>query len=201
MQLTHAADASPVAIAHGRAHLAAISAAANALGTELLRIEDWGRELGARLALGQRLLVAGNGGSAAQAQHLTAELVGRFDDERVPLSALALHTETSTLTAVANDEGYDRAFARQVLAHGRPGDVLLCLSTSGESANLQAAARAAHAQRLTTWAFTGDRPNSLAEICDDALCVRAMRTATIQEAHLVALHLLCAAIDRTIGAS
>jgi D-sedoheptulose 7-phosphate isomerase len=198
MQLTSDAERLRVAFATGRAHLAALSSAASALGAELPRIESWGRELAKRLALGGRLLVAGNGGSAAEAQHLTAELVGHFDGERVPLSALALHAETSTLTAVANDDGYDQIFARQVRAHSRPGDVLLCLSTSGESANLLVAVRSAPACRVTTWALTGDRPNSLAALCDDALCVPSLASATIQEAHLVSVHLLCGAVDRAI---
>src|SRR5690606_34246671 len=105
-------------------------------------VEGWGRELAARLASGSRLLAAGNGGSAAQAQHLTAELVGRYRDERAPLSAIALHAETSALTAIVNDYGIDEMFARQVRAHGRPGDVLVVMSTSGRSPNMLAAAAA-----------------------------------------------------------
>ena len=96
---------------------------------------------------GQRLLAAGNGGSAAEAQHLTAELVGRFDGERVPFSAISLHAETSAVTAIANDYGYDDVFARQVRAHGRSGDVLMLLSTSGKSPNLLRAAEAAPRNR------------------------------------------------------
>ena len=99
---------------------------------------------GLTLAAGGRLLAAGNGGSAAQAQHLTAELVGRYRDERPGYSAIALHADTSTLTAVGNDYGFDSLFARQVTAHGRPGDILILLSTSGRSPNLLAAAEAGH---------------------------------------------------------
>ncbi|GAB3958237.1 hypothetical protein GCM10027614_75360 [Micromonospora vulcania] len=119
----------------------------------------WGTELAHRLAAGARLLVAGNGGSAAEAQHLTAELVGKLHHDRQPLSAIALHAETSALTAIANDYGYTDVYARQVRAHGRPGDVLLLLSTSGTSPNLLAAAGAARAAGLTTWALTGPAPN------------------------------------------
>lgn len=102
--------------------------------------------------------MAGNGGSAAEAQHLTAELVGKLHDDRQPLSAIALHAETSALTAIANDYGYTDVYARQVRAHGRPGDVLLLLSTSGTSPNLVAAAQAARDVGVTTWALTGAAP-------------------------------------------
>ncbi len=113
------------------------------------QLARWGADLAHRLAAGGRLLVAGNGGSAAEAQHLTAELVGKLHDDRQPLSAIALHAETSALTAIANDYGYTDVYARQVRAHGRPGDVLLLLSTSGSSANLVAAALAARDVGLT----------------------------------------------------
>jgi len=110
-------------------------------------LADWGQALAGVLRGGGRLLVAGNGGSAAEAQHLTAELVGKLREDRVPLSALALHAETSSATAIGNDYGFDEVYARQVRAHGRPGDVLLLLSTSGRSRNLLAAAEAAAAAR------------------------------------------------------
>jgi phosphoheptose isomerase len=145
------------------------------------------------------LLVVGNGGSAAEAQHLTAELVGRFETERRALSALCLHADTSTLTAIGNDYGLEEAFARQVRAHGRPGDVLIALSTSGSSPNVLAAAEAANEAGLTTWALTGDAPNPLAEVCDDALALPGAATATVQELHLVALHLVCGAVDREVA--
>ena len=159
----------------------------------------WGRSLADRLGSGGRLLVAGNGGSAAQAQHLTAELVGRYRDDRRPLSALALHAETSSTTAIANDYGADEVFARQVEAHGRPGDVLLLISTSGASPNVVAASVRGGACGLTVWALTGRRPNPLAAQADDALCVAAEETATVQEVHLVAMHMLCEAIDLALG--
>jgi phosphoheptose isomerase len=144
--------------------------------------------------------VAGNGGSAAEAQHLTAELVGRFEDERVPLAAIALHAETSSLSAIVNDYGQDEMFARQVAAHGRPGDVLLCLSTSGASANVLVAARRARELGLTTWALTGQAPNPLAALCDDALTVPSASTSAVQEIHLVVAHTLCAVLDAHIAA-
>src|SRR4051812_17935154 len=184
-------------IAHGFGveaieHLDATRNAVSGLRHEVDRLERWGRRLADVLTNGGRLLAAGNGGSAAHAQHLTSELVGRYRDERMPLSAIALHGETSTLTAVLNDYGAEEVFARQVRAHGRPGDVFLALSTSGRSPNLLAAARAAHESRLHVWAVTG-RPSPLAALADDALCVGASTTAVVQEVHQVAVHLLCEA--------
>ncbi|WP_237535565.1 SIS domain-containing protein [Streptomyces sp. SID3343] len=163
------------------------------------RAAHWGVILAPELADGSRLLVAGNGGSAAEAQHLTAELVGRYHDERRPLSALALHAETSSVTAIVNDYGADEVFARQVEAHGRPGDTVLLLSTSGSSPNVVRAAHRARSMGLRVWALTGPAPNELASVADDALCVEADNTATIQEVHLLAAHLLCEAIDATLA--
>ncbi|MFI2511609.1 SIS domain-containing protein [Streptomyces sp. NPDC018972] len=166
----------------------------------LPRIADWGGHLAAVLTDGGRLLAAGNGGSAAQAQHLTAELVGRYRRERRAYSALALHAETSSVTAIGNDYGFDHVYARQVTAHGRPGDVLMLLSTSGRSANLIAAAVTARRAGLRVWALTGPGPNPLAEAADEALCVAAGSTATVQETHLVAVHLLCECFDAAVAA-
>jgi len=158
----------------------------------------WGDELARTLGTGGRLLVAGNGGSAAEAQHLTAELVGKLRADRMPLSALALHAETSAVTAIANDYGYEEVYARQVRAHGRPGDVLLLLSTSGASANLLAAVRAGRAAGLRTWAFTGPVPNPLADLCDDALAVPSPDPQVVQEMQLVSAHVLCEYVDRAL---
>jgi D-sedoheptulose 7-phosphate isomerase len=182
----------------GRAHLDALRAPLDALEADIERIDAWGRHLAHVLVGGGRLLAAGNGGSAAQAQHLTAELVGRYVGERPPLSALALHAETSSLTAIANDYGAEEAFARQVRAHGRPGDVLVALSTSGCSPNMLGAAEAARKGGLTVWALTGLAPNPLAGQADDAVCVNAPAAATVQEVHQVVVHLLCAAVDREV---
>jgi D-sedoheptulose 7-phosphate isomerase len=158
----------------------------------------WGSRLAEALSGGSRLLVAGNGGSAAQAQHLTAELVGRYRSDRIPFSALSLHAETSSLTAIVNDYPAGEMFARQVEAHGRPGDVLLLLSTSGRSPNVVAAARRGRELGLTTLALTGAAPNPLAAAVDDAVCIDSPWTATVQECHLVALHLVCAAFDAAV---
>jgi phosphoheptose isomerase len=183
----------------GRAHLSALARPLAQLELELERIDAWGRRLARVLAGGGRLLAVGNGGSAAQAQHLTSELVGRYRDDRPPLSALALHAETSAYTAICNDFGIDAAFARQVRAHGRPGDVLMALSSSGRSANVLEAASAATEGGLTVWALTGRLPNPLCELADDAVCVEAAATATIQEVHQVVIHLLCASVDVELG--
>ncbi|MFC0005397.1 D-sedoheptulose-7-phosphate isomerase [Micromonospora siamensis] len=160
----------------------------------------WGRELAATLVAGGRLLVAGNGGSAAEAQHLTAELVGKLRHDREPLSAIALHAETSAMTAIGNDYGYDEVFARQVRAHGRPDDILLLLSTSGTSPNLLTAAHAGHATGLRTWAFTGPAPNPLADACHEALAVSSADSQVVQELHLVSAHVLCEYVDWALTA-
>lgn len=161
-------------------------------------VHAWGRHLADVLTGGGRLLACGNGGSAAEAQHLTAELVGRFKDERQPLSAIALHADTSALTAVVNDYGGDEIFSRGVRAHGRPGDVLVALSTSGTSHNVLTAVKAAHEIGMTTWALTGPAPNPLAATCAEAIGVEAPSTATVQEVHLLLVHALCMAVDERI---
>ena len=161
--------------------------------------DAWGKRLAAVLDAGGRLLAAGNGGSAAQAQHLTAELVGRYRDDRPPYSAICLSAETSSLTAIANDYPPAELFARQVEAHGRPGDVLVLMSTSGVSANIVAAAERGRAAGLQVWALTGPRPNPLADAAHETLAVDAPFTATVQELHLVALHIICAALDEELG--
>ncbi|MEV6905073.1 SIS domain-containing protein, partial [Amycolatopsis sp. NPDC051372] len=124
---------------------------------------------------------------------------GRFRAERRPLSAIALHADTSATTAIVNDYGDHEVFARQVHAHGRPGDVLVCLSTSGSSQNVVAAAKAAHELGVTTWALTGPAPNPLAALCDDAVTVEAPSVATVQEMHLALVHALCEELDKALG--
>ncbi|KAB1650590.1 glycosyltransferase [Pseudoclavibacter endophyticus] len=158
-------------------------------------LDRWGRRLYELLRDGGRVLAAGNGGSAAEAQHFTAELVGRFRNERRPLAAVCLSAETSSLTAIVNDYGADEVFARQVEAHGRPDDILLLLSTSGTSPNVLEAARRARRHGLHVWALTGPGPNPLAELADEAVCVPGGSTSVVQEAHLVLLHAVCAVMD------
>jgi D-sedoheptulose 7-phosphate isomerase len=186
----------------GRAHLAALAGPLAELERDADRLERWAGRLADTLTSGGRLLAAGNGGSAAQASHLTSELVGRYRDDRPPFSAIALCAESSAVTAIGNDYGSEAVFARQVQAHGRPGDVLVALSTSGGSPNVLAAADAAAECGMVTWALSGRPGNPLALRCDDALCVDSPHTATIQEIHLIAVHLLCAAFDTALaGAS
>jgi D-sedoheptulose 7-phosphate isomerase len=163
------------------------------------RLDRWGTDLAHLLCHGGRLLVAGNGGSAAEAQHLSAELVGKLHADRRPLSAIALSADTSSLTAIGNDYGYDEVFARQVRAHGQAGDVLLLLSTSGRSANLLRAARAGAETGLRCWAFTGPAPNPLAALCHDVLAVPSPDTQVVQELHLLSAHVLCEYVDRAVA--
>ncbi|MCT9872053.1 D-sedoheptulose-7-phosphate isomerase [Paenarthrobacter aurescens] len=179
-------------------HLDNVLPALESLRSQSGRLSEWGTELATRLLSGQRLLAAGNGGSAAEAQHLTAELVGRFDEERAPFSAISLHAETSAVTALSNDYGYEEVFARQVRAHGRAGDVLILLSTSGRSPNLLNAARAARERGIATWALTGPGPNPLAGACDQAITVDAI-AANAQEGHLIAVHAVCRAFDAEVA--
>ncbi len=184
----------------GADHVASLTAALVSLNGQLDALDRWGQLL-AGVLCGEsrgRLLAAGNGGSAAQAQHLTGELVGRYRADRPPFSAICLSAETSSLTAIANDYPADELFARQVEAHGRSGDVLVLLSTSGRSPNAVAAAGRARDCGITTLALTGPAPNPLAAAADDAVCIDSPWTATVQECHLVALHLVCAAFDATV---
>ena len=182
------------------AHLAGLAAALLPYRAVAERLGRWGAELAATLGLGGRLLVAGNGGSAAEAQHLAAELVGKLRDDRRPLSAIALSAETSSLTAISNDYGYDEVFARQVRAHGRPGDILLLLSTSGRSPNLLAAADAGRDAGLRCWAFTGPLSNPLADACADVLAVPSPDPQVVQELHLVSAHVLCEYVEQALPA-
>lgn len=177
------------------AHLAALASTLVPYQKAAGKLGRWGTELAWMLGHGGRLLVAGNGGSAAQAQHLAAELVGKLREDRTPLSAIALCAETSSLTAISNDYGFEEVFARQVRAHGRRDDVLLLLSTSGNSGNLLTAARAGRAAGLRCWALTGQLPNPLAEVCDEVLAVPSRDTQVVQELHLVSVHVLCEYVD------
>lgn len=145
-----------------------------------------------------KILSCGNGGSAADAQHFAAELVNRFEMERPPLAAVALTTDTSTLTSIANDYDYKQIFSKQVNALGQPGDVLLAISTSGNSPNVIEAIGAAHERDMRVIAMTGKGGGRIGEMLtehDIHLCVPADRTARIQEVHLLVLHCLCDGID------
>jgi len=150
------------------------------------------------LSNGNKILACGNGGSAADCQHFAAELVGRFERERLPLPALALTTDTSILTAVGNDYGFREVYAKQVQAFGQSGDVLLALSTSGNSANVVAAIEAAVERDMRIIALTGKGGGVMGELMSEAdvhICVPHDRTARIQEVHALTIHILCDGID------
>jgi D-sedoheptulose 7-phosphate isomerase len=153
------------------------------------------------LRAGGKILLAGNGGSASDAQHLAGELVGRLNFERPGLAALALTADTAVLTALGNDYGYDRVFARQVEALGRRGDVFVGFSTSGRSKNVLAALEASRAQGLVTVGFAGRGGGDMPALCDALLLVRAENTQNIQEAHIVLGHILCAIVERELSAA
>jgi D-sedoheptulose 7-phosphate isomerase len=179
-------------------HLEDLAAAAQVAQSVATVVAEWGQRLAEVFAAGGKLLACGNGGSAAEAQHLTGELLGRFRDERRPLPAVALSTDSSAVTAIANDYGFEELFARQVRAYGRPGDVLVGLSTSGTSPNVIAAAKAGLDLGVTVWAMTGPAPNPLAALSDSAIAVDAPTVATVQEIHLSLVHALCIALDKAL---
>ncbi len=148
---------------------------------------------------GGTILLAGNGGSAAEAQHFAAELVGRFQVDRQPFAAQAISTDSSIVTAVANDYGYDEVFARQVMAAGRPGDVLVLFSTSGESENIVRAAAAARQRAMTVVAITGDHPSRVEQLAHFTVRAPGTGSAAIQEVHLIVTHVLCGIVERELG--
>jgi D-sedoheptulose 7-phosphate isomerase len=180
-------------------HFAALAAAAESTRRQAEVIRRWARQLATVLEAGGRLLTCGNGGSAAEAQHLSGELTGRFLRDRRPYAAIPLHADTSALTATINDYGEQEMFARGVRAHGRPGDVLIALSTSGRSQNVIAAAKTAREAGMRAWALTGPLPNGLAAVCDESIAVDSTHVATVQEIHLALVHALCAAFDEVIS--
>ena len=147
------------------------------------------------LARGNKLLFCGNGGSAADCQHLAAEFVNRFIMDRPPLPAIALTTDSSALTAIGNDFGFDQVFSKQLKALGNPGDMLLAISTSGNSANILLACEAARERSLLTLGLTGDTGGKMADACDLLLAVPDKRTPLVQEIHIAVGHLLCGLTD------
>jgi len=172
----------------------------DALQGELPLLERMARTLIDAFRAGRRLYLFGNGGSAADAQHIAAELVGRFKRHRQPLPALALTTDTSLLTAVANDLDFRDVFARQVQALVVPEDVVWALSTSGRSPNVLAGIEAARNRRARVIGFTGRGGGRMADLCDVCLCVPEEATERIQEGHQLAYHLICEAVERVLGA-
>jgi len=164
-------------------------------------IETAGSLLSKALIDGHRILVCGNGGSAADAQHFAAELVGRFEAERKGLPAIALTTDTSILTAIGNDYGYERVFSRQVDALGKPGDVLIGISTSGNSRNVMEAVASARDTGMHTIGLLGATGGLLAKAVDTPIVVTAKRTARIQEAHILILHYWARCIEASVPKS
>ncbi len=159
--------------------------------------------LTASLVRGNKILICGNGGSAADAQHMAAELVNRFESERPGLAAIALTTDSSALTSIGNDSGFEQVFARQVEAIGRTGDVLVAITTSGESANLRAAVATARDRGIAVVALTGRDGGAIGRLCGAEDCeirVPGHNTARIQEVHLLVVHALCASIDAAFAA-
>jgi D-sedoheptulose 7-phosphate isomerase len=150
------------------------------------------------LKSGGKVLLAGNGGSAADAQHIAAELVGRFIDDRAPLAAVALTTDSSALTAIGNDYGFEQVFARQVSALARPGDVFIGISTSGKSPNILAALKAARERKLVTIGFSRDGQTPMHSLCDVVVGVPATETALIQQIHITAAHAICHLVEREL---
>lgn len=149
---------------------------------------------------GNKVLLAGNGGSAADAQHIAGELVGRFAFDRPPLSAIALTVDTSVLTVVGNDYGYERIFERQIASHGRAGDVLIAISTSGCSPNILRALAEARRNGLVCVGFTGLKGGEMPGLCDACLRIPSDETAKIQEGHIVCAHIICGLIERALFA-
>jgi D-sedoheptulose 7-phosphate isomerase len=153
------------------------------------------------LVAGGQLLIAGNGGSAADAQHLAAELTGRFFLERRPFRALALHANTSSLTAVGNDYGYENVFARELTAHARHGDVLLAISTSGNSPNILRAIEAARNCKVIVIGLTGETGGQMQAACDLCLCVPCKSTPRTQEMHITIGHTICELLEERLAAT
>jgi D-sedoheptulose 7-phosphate isomerase len=147
---------------------------------------------------GGKVLLAGNGGSAADAQHIAAELVGRFVNDRAPLAAVALTTDTSALTAIGNDYGFEQVFARQVSALARPGDVFIGISTSGKSPNIVAALNAARKLGMVNIGMTRDTTTPMHALCDVTIGVPATETALIQQIHITAAHAICHLVEREL---
>ena len=174
-------------------HLATIQ---NLLDAALPKIEQSGQMICEALSSGRKVLLCGNGGSAADAQHIAAELVGCYEKQRRSWPAVALTTDTSALTAVSNDLGYEQVFARQVAGLAQAGDVLIAISTSGKSPNVLRAAERARELGCKTIALTGETSEPLGSLCDVVMAVPSRRTARVQEAHITIGHLWCEMVDQ-----
>jgi D-sedoheptulose 7-phosphate isomerase len=182
-------------------HCSLLTTALNRLPAQADALTEMALRLTHTLQDGRKVLVAGNGGSAAEAQHFAAELVGRFKRERAPYPVMALTADTAILTAVANDYSYQDVFARQVLAFGRPDDLLTVFSTSGESENLIRAVQAGRSLGMFIAAIVGERQCRLARLADLTIQTSALGTAAIQELHMVIIHLLCDIVEAHLAQS
>lgn len=165
------------------------------VGNNVELIERIGTILIQSLKRGGKIIVAGNGGSAADAQHFAAELTGRFETERVPLKAIALTTDTSAITAIANDYGYEKVFARQLEAYANSQDVFIAISTSGNSSNVLEACKVARRKGVTVVSLLGNDGGSILQYSHESYVVKSTMTARIQEIHILIIHLLCRLID------
>ena len=151
-----------------------------------------------RFRAGNKLMICGNGGSAADSQHIAAEFISRLMFDRAPLPAIALTTDSSNLTAIGNDYGYEKVFERQVLGLGQKGDILIGISTSGTSKNVLRAFEAAKTKGVTCFAFAGSTPGPMRDHCSSVLAAPSTKTAIIQQIHITAAHIVCALVERTM---
>lgn len=179
---------------HFTSHVAVVES----LSQQAERMLEAAQRCSTALAAGNKVLLCGNGGSAADAQHIAAELIGRFIDDRRSLPAVALTTDTSALTAIANDYGYEQVFSRQIEGLAVPGDVLIAISTSGNSANVNRAAVSARERQCEVIGLSGKSGGALAALCDTALVVPSDITARIQESHILIGHILCDLIEQSL---
>jgi D-sedoheptulose 7-phosphate isomerase len=187
--------------AYVQSHLAASLAALQAASADAGFLAAIGRVADAManaLQDGRKILLCGNGGSAADAQHIAGELLSRFESDRMPLPAVALTTDTSVLTAIGNDYGYEQVFERQVRGLGVKGDVLIAISTSGRSANILRALDAARERGVVTIGFTGSKGGDMPARCDVLLCAPSDKTPVIQQVHITAAHIVCGIVERRL---
>jgi D-sedoheptulose 7-phosphate isomerase len=198
-KITLMSNDSTVAVLLARSLEEHIQVITTLLGSGLADVENAGRVICDALAAGNKILLCGNGGSAADAQHIAAELVGRYEDQRRPFPAIALTTDTSALTALSNDFGYEEVFARQIRALAKPSDVLIAISTSGKSPNIVKAAETARSLGCHTIGLTGVHAEPLADYCFITVSVLSERTARVQEGHITIGHLWCEMVDEILG--
>jgi D-sedoheptulose 7-phosphate isomerase len=190
--------------AYARSHLQESLAAMQAANSDPAFLKVLGQvadEMARALKVGHKILLCGNGGSAADAQHIAGELLSRFESDRAPLPAIALTTDSSVLTAIANDYGYDQVFERQVKGLGAKGDVLIAISTSGRSPNILKALDAARTKGIVTIGFTGKTGGDMPARCDVLLRAPSDRTPVIQQIHITVAHIVCGLVERRLASA